>query len=75
MREIKVLVTVQVDEDNPDMKIDRETMEEAAVEAIENAVRFAENAGFEHSSAGELSVGFVDAVLYESEDEDDEEDD
>jgi len=72
MREIRVLVTVQVDEDDPDVKIDRETMEEAAVEAIENAVRFAESAGFEHSSAGELSVGFVDAVLYESEDDEDD---
>jgi len=70
MREIKVLVTVQVDEDDPDTQIDRETMEAAAVEAIENAVRFAENAGFEHSLAGELSVGFVDAVLYESEEDD-----
>jgi hypothetical protein len=72
MREIKVLVTVQVEEDDPEMKIDREAMEEAAVEAVENAVRFAENAGFQHSSADDLSIGFVDAVLYEGDDDNDD---
>jgi hypothetical protein len=72
MREIQVLVTVQVDEDDPNTKIDRGAMEKAAIEAVENAVRFAESVGFEHSSANELSIGFVDAVLYESESDDEE---
>ena len=39
MREIRVLVTLQVDECEPDAKIDRETMQDAAVEAVENAVQ------------------------------------
>ena len=71
MREIRVLVTLQVDECEPDAKIDRETMQDAAVEAVENAVRLAEDNGFSHTYADELSIGFVDAVLYE-EDLDDE---
>ena len=70
MREVRVLVRVQVDECDPDAKIDPEIMEEAAVEAVENAIRFAEDNGFSHTWADDLSIGFVDAVLYE-EDEDD----
>jgi len=41
------------------------------VEAVENAMRFAYDNGFSHTYADELSIGFVDAVLYE-EDLDDE---
>ena len=65
MREIRVLVTVQVDECDPDAKIDRETMEDAAADAIENAVRAAESMGFTFPQADDLSIGFVDAVVYE----------
>jgi hypothetical protein len=65
MREIRVLVTVQVDECNPDAKIDRETMQDAAADAIENAVRAAEGMGFTFPQAADLSIGFVDAVVYE----------
>ena len=71
MREIRVLVTLQVDECEPDAKIDRETMQDAAVEAVDNAMRFAYDNGFSHTYADELSIGFVDAVLYEEDDEDD----
>ncbi len=74
MREIRVLVTLQVDECERDAKIDRETMQDAAVEAVENAVRFAHDNGFSHTWANELSIGFVDAVLYD-EDLDDEDQD
>ena len=70
MREVRVLVTLQVDECEPDAKIDRETMQDAAVEAVENAMRFAYDNGFSHTYADELSIGFVDAVLYEEDDED-----
>ena len=73
MREISVLVTLQVDECDPDISIDRETMEKAAVEAVENAVRFAYENGFSHQWADDLCVGFVGAKLYESDDEDDAE--
>jgi hypothetical protein len=72
MREIRVLVTVQVDECEPDEKIDRETMEDAAVEAVENAVKFAYDNGFSHGYADELSIGYVDAVLYEEDADEDE---
>ena len=65
MREIRVLVTLQVDECEPDAKIDLETMQDAAVDAVDNAVRFAYDNGFSHAYANELSIGFVDAVLYE----------
>jgi len=70
MREIRVLVRLQVDECEPDAKIDRDTMQDAAAEAVENAMRFAYDNGFSHSYADELCIGFVDAVLYEEDDED-----
>ena len=66
--QIKVLVTVQVDEQEPSVKVDRDTMQDAAVEAVENAVRNAEDIGFSHAWADQLSIGFVDAVPYEEED-------
>jgi len=69
MREISVLVTLQVDECDPDITIDRETMEKAAVEAVENAVRFAHENGFSHPWADDLCVGFVEADLYESDED------
>jgi anti-sigma regulatory factor (Ser/Thr protein kinase) len=74
MREIRVLVTLQVDECDPATKIDREIMQEAAVEAVENAVRHAEDNGFSHAHADDLSIGLVDAVAYEDVDEDEDED-
>ena len=46
-------------------------MQDAAVDAVENAMRHAEDNGFAHPYADDLSIGFVDAVLYE-EDTDDE---
>jgi hypothetical protein len=71
MRRIRVLVALRVDECEPDAKIDLETMQDAAVDAVENAMRHAEDNGFAHPYADDLSIGFVDAVLYE-EDTDDE---
>jgi hypothetical protein len=71
MREVRVLVRLQVDECESDATIDREIMEDSAVDAVENAIRHAEDNGFSHQYADELSIGFVDAVLYE-EDLDDE---
>jgi hypothetical protein len=73
MREVRVLVTLQVDECEPDAKIDRETMQDAAVEAVENAMRSAYDNGFSHTYADELSIGFVDAVLYEEDEEEPDE--
>jgi hypothetical protein len=65
MREIRVLVRLQVDECEPDAKFDRETMQDAAVEAVETVMRHATGVGFPHTYEDELSIGFVDAVLYE----------
>lgn len=69
MRTISVLVTLQVEECDPDITVDQETTERAAVEAVENAVRFADENGFSHQWADGLSIGFVDARLYESKDD------
>jgi len=63
MPEIRVLVTLQVDMCEPD--IDQESTEDAAVDAVENAIRFAAEHGFTHQYADALSIGYVDAVLYE----------
>ena len=65
MREIRVLVRLQVEECESDAKFDREMMEDAAVEAVENVMRHATGAGFPHTYEEELSICFVDAVLYE----------
>jgi len=65
MREVRVLVTVQIDENNPANGFDSEALDDAAVDAVENAMKFAGEAGFVHSYAEELSVGYVDSVLYE----------
>ena len=46
MRRIRVLVALHVDECGPDAKIDLETMQDAAVDAVENAMRHAEDNGF-----------------------------
>ena len=53
-------------------QIDLETMQDAAVDAVENAIRHAEDNGFSHPYADELSIGFVDAVLYEEYPEEEE---
>ena len=67
MHEIRVLVTLQVDEADKDDQVAAEDMDDAAVEAVENAVRAAEGNGFTHSLDDKLCIGFVDAVLYEEE--------
>ena len=58
----------------PGVTTDPEIIQEAAVEAVENAVRFAEDNGFSHAKADDLSIHFVDAVLYEEDDADDDAD-
>ena len=73
MRELRVLVRLQVEECEADAKFDREMMEDAAVEAVENVMRHATGAGFPHTYADELSICFVDAVLYEEPGDEDEE--
>ena len=65
MREIRVLVTLQVDECDPAATIEREAMQKAAVEAVTNALHTAEDNGFWDAWADDLSIGVVDAVAYE----------
>ena len=65
MREIKLIVTLEVDDCESDTKIDRGTMQAAAVEAVENVLRHATGAGFPHARENDLSICFVDAVAYE----------
>ncbi len=72
MREIRVLVTLQVDECDPAAKIEPEAMQEAAVEAVKNALHTAEDNGFSHAWADDLCIGVVDAVAYEEDDEDED---
>jgi hypothetical protein len=65
--DIHVLVTLQVEEVDPDVPVAAEETQDAVVEAVENAVRAAYEMGFTHSLADKLCIGFVDAVLYEQE--------
>jgi hypothetical protein len=63
--EVKVLVTLQVEEADEGVAVEAEEMQDAAVEAVENAVRAAHEMGFTHALADRLCLDFVDAVLYE----------
>ena len=65
MHEIKVLVTLQVEQVDAKAPVTAEDIQDAAVEAVENAVRAAYEMGFTHGQADRLCIGFVDAVLYE----------
>jgi hypothetical protein len=65
MKEIYVLVRVRVEESDPATPIDRETMEDAAIEAVANAVKQGELNGFNHQHADKLCISFDDAVPYE----------
>jgi len=57
---------------NPNAHFDREMMEDAAVEVVENFMRHATGVGFPaHLTKRRLSICFVDAVLYEEPGDDD----
>ncbi len=64
MLEVQILVTLQVEECDTTAKIDRATMRHAAKEAVRNAIQFANDNGFSHARANDLSIGFVDAIVY-----------
>ena len=55
---VKVKVQISTDADQPDMEL-----RDAARQAIENAVKFGEDVGFEHSLAAEVSVGVCGVEL------------
>ena len=63
--EIRVLVTLQVDDADEDDPVAKEDQQDAAVEAVENAVRAAHEMGFTHGLADRLCIAFVNVVLYE----------
>jgi hypothetical protein len=67
--EVRVLVTLQVDNADDADPVDRHDKEVAAVEAVANALRAAYENGFCHQLANRLAIGFVDAVLSEEYDE------
>lgn len=56
--EIKLLVTLQVDCDA--ITIPTEKIKKTATQAIYHALRVAEDNGFEHRLADEVSIGLVD---------------
>ena len=61
--EIKLLVIVQVDTDGKDL--DERDLRNTAQEAVYNAVKMGEDAGFTHKLANEVSVGMVAVDLVE----------
>lgn len=66
--QVKVLVYLEVTECDPgSANIDRDALQDAAVDAVENAVRHAEGEGFTHVHENEVSIAFTDAILYEEE--------
>jgi hypothetical protein len=56
MQEVQLLVTLKVEECEPDAKIDRGTMQKAALEAVENVLNHAQGVGFPHKWENELSI-------------------
>lgn len=54
---VKVKVQISTDADQPEMEL------RDAAQAIENAVKFGEDVGFEHSLAAEVSVGVCGVEL------------
>jgi hypothetical protein len=75
MRDVKVLVTLRVEDADENIPIAIPESQDAAVEAVENAVRAAHEMGFSHALADNLCIGFVDAVLYEEDEDEDDPDD
>ncbi len=67
--EIRVLVTMQVEPIDQNVTDTREELEGAATEAVGNALKLVEANGYAHTYAEELSIGFVDAVEHEHEEE------
>ena len=63
MTEIKLLVTLQVDPD-VDKKFKKGQLQDAAVEAVNNALNFVANAGFEHALAADVSIGIAGVKVY-----------
>ena len=59
MKEIKILVTVQVDEAEEEATISDSDKQKAACQAIKNAVDFFHRNGFEHDLANKLCIGVV----------------
>ena len=47
----------------------RRDKQDAAAEAVANALRYAEGEGFRHGMEDQLSMTFVDAVPYEEDEE------
>jgi len=63
MQEIKVLVSLRVEKCEPDAKIDRDTMQKAALEAVENVLNHAQGVGFPHTWEHNLSIMVNDVRL------------
>jgi hypothetical protein len=64
MREIKLLVTLHVDECEPEKPVTQATMERAAVEAVDNALTRAYSEGFDHGWEDYLSITPVVTRVY-----------
>lgn len=64
MREIRLLVTLQVDECEPEKPVPQATMELAATEAVSNVLEHAQGIGFPHHWENELSIQVAAVSLY-----------
>jgi hypothetical protein len=69
MLEVQLLVTVQVDSDDP--RLVETEMESAARQAVHNAMQAADSMGFSHDYVDVASVGYVDTIILKTRNEDD----
>ena len=61
---IKILVTLDVEPCEQDAEVSAENKQDAAAEAVTNALCYAEGEGFSHGMEHKLSMTFVNAVPY-----------
>ena len=67
--QIKILVTLNVEPCEQGVEIPADDKQDAAAEAVANALRYAEGEGFRHGMEDQFSMTFVDAVPYEEDEE------
>jgi hypothetical protein len=66
--QVRVLVYLEVTECDPTFRpVSPDALQDAAVDAVETAVRHAEGEGFIHGLENDVSISVTDAVLYEEE--------
>lgn len=60
---LKILVEVDIEPDDKDLSLSSQDLENSAVEAVNNAVKMAEDLGFNHDLSDEVSISVMSVEL------------